>query len=58
MHGGQTMVQMVVELKEMVYISQGIVGTAGAVAIGRDGSISFYVLFIARVDELEPLFAL
>ena len=58
MHGGQTMVQVVVELKEMVYVTQGIVGTAGAVAIGRDGSISLYVLFVARVDEFEPLFAL
>jgi len=58
MHGGQTMVQVVVEFKEMVYVTKGIVGTAGAVAIGRDGSISFYVLFVTRVDELEPVFAL
>jgi hypothetical protein len=52
------MVQMVVELKEMVYVTQGIVGTTGAVTGGRDGSISFNVLFIARVDELEPIFTL
>ena len=58
MDGGQTMVKVVVELKEMMHIAQGIVSTGVAVTIGRDGFISFYVLFVANIDEaiVHPLY--